>query len=1033
HTNVHEFHYVVSMVYIIRMSILYLSSEHLSDFVECVGKGNIFAPGSATAQVTFGYTLNEIGWTKSKVQWIHVKSKSKKKNSSHFIIPPKLFDISLLYKLVRFEPVIHIMTQPVSAECGVFRPFLRFRSDFTITAKKFCLNAILITILFCGSRWRRPFKTKNFSPKINILIIDNKHFIIPHATKLRRIIRTYYVVVHIDGKLRFNFFSRSYAPLNLFTLICAYRREIAIQFFSRSYALLNLFTLMYYCNSLSSQLLSNHTTEFHETFSDNKDELRPFELIYFNELRPFELIYFNELRPFELFYFNIIRTYYVDELCPFELICFNHSELLKGKKKLLSSLDHIHLKSLKKKSLIDLAVSRLNVLSILAPTVQGSTSVQNLTKRIKRFIAQSVGQLYLLYGRIFSFKFSLIISNRITIFAIEQGHGYILLLSARNIIFYKNHLHEILKKTDKVLIKDGSQFMCLLFRFTQDLKRFRRGHDLLKRSYDIIYNQREFFHAKCQTSQVINFRRPNRYDRIANETTNYQRTNDIDLSRSENGEEKCVIETRSRSKSDCNGHCTQTCTVTPIKLDSCTGDITIDQPSVSDTQCSQKGPNQPYPNSEEPVFSADFSSKLDEVSDHYMKQGLCEGEECSQLRVQQGNQRPHIKLEFIDGVLHQKFIFMQTKDEVNVDFDVCVIFNDGTKTPGCDKPEFKTYLEEFDKHKEGLANLESALLQHLNSKCASKQAKEKDEKKAAKAPEGPEVIKETKRRQSRSKNPQEPNIHDGKEVKMEPVEQLPDSELPDTSYQIGQRYHMATPTTMDCNNLPNIKFSEFTSTFLSVTAKQVDLRKHIDFETVIRRYYEEPVCMTEFSSSLELDNLPGMINRDNLQYQPESGLREVLQKLGGEPAQRVEVIGTRIANALKKNMTSWILTNVAALYWRVEGDAKKAIDCLRLSLTTAPRNKRDTALISIANIFHRAGYINDAIFTTNLALDTANKVAVSHFTMANLYAVKAQWDKATMFYESTLGLQSTFEPAKQRLKAIKCKIVMQKPVAMPTD
>jgi hypothetical protein len=39
-------------------------------------------------------------------------------------------------------------------------------------------------------------------------------------------------------------------------------------------------------------------------------------------------------------------------------------------------------------------------------------------------------------------------------------------------------------------------------------------------------------------------------------------------------------------------------------------------------------------------------------------------------------------------------------------------------------------------------------------------------------------------------------------------------------------------------------------------------------------------------------------------------------------------------------MTSWILTNVAALYWRVEGDAKKAMDCLRLSLTTAPKNKK---------------------------------------------------------------------------------------------
>jgi hypothetical protein len=38
----------------------------------------------------------------------------------------------------------------------------------------------------------------------------------------------------------------------------------------------------------------------------------------------------------------------------------------------------------------------------------------------------------------------------------------------------------------------------------------------------------------------------------------------------------------------------------------------------------------------------------------------------------------------------------------------------------------------------------------------------------------------------------------------------------DTSYQIGQRYHMAMPTPLDCNALPNIKFSEFTSTFLSV-------------------------------------------------------------------------------------------------------------------------------------------------------------------------------------------------------------------------
>uniref|UniRef100_A0A0L8GXM0 Uncharacterized protein n=3 Tax=Octopus bimaculoides TaxID=37653 RepID=A0A0L8GXM0_OCTBM len=42
------------------------------------------------------------------------------------------------------------------------------------------------------------------------------------------------------------------------------------------------------------------------------------------------------------------------------------------------------------------------------------------------------------------------------------------------------------------------------------------------------------------------------------------------ICQTENGAEKCVIETRSHSKSsNCDGHCTQTCTIIPIKLESC--------------------------------------------------------------------------------------------------------------------------------------------------------------------------------------------------------------------------------------------------------------------------------------------------------------------------------------------------------------------------------------------------------------------------------------------------------------------------------
>lgn len=79
------------------------------------------------------------------------------------------------------------------------------------------------------------------------------------------------------------------------------------------------------------------------------------------------------------------------------------------------------------------------------------------------------------------------------------------------------------------------------------------------------------------------------------------------------------------------------------------------------------------------------------------------------------------------------------------------------------------------------------------------------------------------------------------------------------------------------------------------------LRKHIDFETVIKRNLEEPVCITDFHSALELDMLPGVRNKKHLHYHPETVLKEVLQKLGGGgDKQPVEVIGTRIAQALRK-------------------------------------------------------------------------------------------------------------------------------------
>ncbi|XP_067656212.1 tetratricopeptide repeat protein 17-like isoform X3 [Haliotis asinina] len=502
-------------------------------------------------------------------------------------------------------------------------------------------------------------------------------------------------------------------------------------------------------------------------------------------------------------------------------------------------------------------------------------------------------------------------------------------------------------------------------------------------------------------------------------TTNQQAESRV-ICKLENGEEKCIIETRTRHKSsDCNGHCTQTCTISPVKMDTCSGggEVTVDQTGGS--QCAQKGGNsQCSGENEDILFSGDFTSRLDEVSEYYEKKGLCQGEECNQLRVQQGGQKPHIKLEFVDGVLHQKLIFVQAASDLHVEANECVIFNDGSKSSGCNQPEYRAYILEvdtlkleqdvealerlIDKHLKSCQQLEDALLGTSSEDTLLGSSSEDEDVNDLPAPPG---------------RPIGPGSQMSDDTDCLP---LPDVELPDTSVHANSGYDVESdPVT--CSSVKEVDFRVFTSTWLSVTAKGIKLSDHLDFSKVIKHTVEEPECSVKMASSVVgFDHLPGVKCRAGLEYSGELGLKDVLQRLGGDD-EPIQVAGARIAHALKENATSWVLANLAALYWRVEGEATKAINCLRLALTYAPREYRDTALISMANVMYQTNNLNDAIVITNMALDTSANLAVSHFTLANLYAAKEQWDNAVLFYKSTLALQSQFQPARDRLNYILCK------------
>uniref|UniRef100_A0A158Q7D9 TPR_REGION domain-containing protein n=1 Tax=Elaeophora elaphi TaxID=1147741 RepID=A0A158Q7D9_9BILA len=202
-----------------------------------------------------------------------------------------------------------------------------------------------------------------------------------------------------------------------------------------------------------------------------------------------------------------------------------------------------------------------------------------------------------------------------------------------------------------------------------------------------------------------------------------------------------------------------------------------------------------------------------------------------------------------------------------------------------------------------------------------------------------------------------------------------------------------------------------TSTWLSVTAKGVNLEEFIDFQASIDLNEDfEPVCPEVLSPSplLSLDHLPAYhLRHQFIYYKPEKGLTDAFLKLG-KGKERIE------------GDVHWSLSTASALYWRVRGDAVNALKCLRQSLNSAPSDMRDVALVSMANIYQQAGLLHSALITGGFALKMSPKLVAIHFTLANIYASLEKYQHALMFYYSTLSMQSSFEPAKERIRTIYC-------------
>ncbi|KAJ8969284.1 hypothetical protein NQ314_001822 [Rhamnusium bicolor] len=91
------------------------------------------------------------------------------------------------------------------------------------------------------------------------------------------------------------------------------------------------------------------------------------------------------------------------------------------------------------------------------------------------------------------------------------------------------------------------------------------------------------------------------------------------------------------------------------------------------------------------------------------------------------------------------------------------------------------------------------------------------------------------------------------------------------------------------------------------------------------------------------------------------------------------------SNERHKSAPRWVLATLASLYWRVRGNARRALDCLDLAFQIVPKDPTDVVLVSIGSMVYQLGFIEQAMKFATLAFKINYVEPSTNFLLALLH------------------------------------------------
>lgn len=172
------------------------------------------------------------------------------------------------------------------------------------------------------------------------------------------------------------------------------------------------------------------------------------------------------------------------------------------------------------------------------------------------------------------------------------------------------------------------------------------------------------------------------------------------------------------------------------------------------------------------------------------------------------------------------------------------------------------------------------------------------------------------------------------------------------------------------------------------------------------------------------DGLVGIANRNRHPIVPEPQISLIfgskskkVTRTNHSLEDEVDTLERKLKKAKKEKPKSVHLYNQIGNFWRIKGDARKAIECFRRALAVAPHNAE--VLLNLARVLFTLQYLDDAIYLTrrSLEMQPPDKAAwQQYFTLGEIFKAYGHYQEASLHLKHTLEIKPGFEPAQLALK-----------------